>query len=583
MPSEIPPQLPRISGSSGGSSSFSSTHQRPPRTPSLHRTRLPAHSDPFPRADTAPTPTSPVPVSEYAHFRPVSMGLSESERALSDTECIWPADSPPFRTPSAPVRGGSGRQPIPVGGAPRSSSPHPGRGRSDPVINSDSTRAETATRGSLSSASSHAHSGQGEDDDSAGLRRINSVESNSDDEPLAQRPLERKVSFGGVAVHFIDPALRPLNEMTIGGQTWSYRELVAAMRGQRAPALTRLPIQDHSCRLRTYHNSFRGDELLVWLLKNTRLRTREEATRAASTLVSGHVVERCDHSDRPFTGTDELYRLWEDSRRLHGGRQHHHVLNGSIAWVGGARPPLDIVDDLLYTLMEHYSRERQSAGRSPPVFPEKRFQERAAELQTCDLGLLKDAGERTAFFLNLYHTLALHARTIHGVEERALREAFFNKLCYNVGGEFFCLNDIEYGVLRGNCSSSVTASKRFGKADSRCRWSRGPVRPEAFFAVSHLCSDSVPVQAYGKEGLDAQLDGACAETLRRTVRVMSDGIRLPSSCKRVRCELGEDGLAAFVQRHISPDQRQAMQRCRVPRMVCADCDWHAARPVVCPV
>eukprot|EP01062_Namystynia_karyoxenos_P016594 TRINITY_DN16066_c0_g1_i1.p1 TRINITY_DN16066_c0_g1~~TRINITY_DN16066_c0_g1_i1.p1 ORF type:complete len:567 (+),score=171.07 TRINITY_DN16066_c0_g1_i1:196-1896(+) len=547
-------------------------------------------SDPHPRTHI-PFPASPIPLqandsvtdvplaplsdtpqttdSEPAAFRPVGVRLSESERGWSRDSLGLAAAEGSLCSPvpcckdrgerSAPLRRSLG-------------------GTGGPAHSSGSSCGGSVTN-LCSSESGHSSSGS-----PARLHRVGSSSSNLDEEP--QRPIERHVSFGGVEVHPIPSRdqTHPPNAMDIGGQRWSYPRLVAAMRSGTKAGGAPLPIQDHRRVVRTYHNSFKGDELVQWLLECTQLESRQAAVDAAQGLLSSHFIEPCDHNTaRAFAG-GELYRLWEDSRRVHGGKQQCHVLNGHIAWVGDARHPLDVADELLLSLMEIYTAKRQQALAEIPCCPAfHAFLARAPELQAVDLSLLRDDQERTAFFLNLYHTLALHARALHCVEDKAQRELFFNKLCYNVGGELFTLSDIEYGVLRGNSAPGLLAARRFAKGDSRCRWSLRCPSPETCLAVSRLSADSIPVQAYTKDGLDVQLAGACDDALRRAVRVKSDGIHLPSTCRRICTQLGEQEFLSFLNKHVTPDQRAAIARCRVPRLLYAERDCRPQRPQVCAV
>jgi hypothetical protein len=59
--------------------------------------------------------------------------------------------------------------------------------------------------------------------------------------------------------------------------------------------------------------------------------------------------------------------------------------------------------------------------------------------------------ELTCFFLNVYHTLLLHALVLFGPPQKAeQRRTFFTRATYIIGGLRYSLSDIENGVLRGN-------------------------------------------------------------------------------------------------------------------------------------
>eukprot|EP01065_Artemidia_motanka_P037613 TRINITY_DN4636_c0_g6_i1.p1 TRINITY_DN4636_c0_g6~~TRINITY_DN4636_c0_g6_i1.p1 ORF type:complete len:560 (+),score=133.16 TRINITY_DN4636_c0_g6_i1:191-1681(+) len=399
------------------------------------------------------------------------------------------------------------------------------------------------------------------------------------------RTLPRRVSFGDVVIH--EEALkvlsRPPNSMRIAGDEWTYTELVSAMRGERRAMIrppSALPFKDRKQGLRTLHRSFRGSDVVDWLQAETGARSREEAVCTAQTLLTRRVLEPCDHVAQRFRGGDELYRLWEDSRHVHGHRRRSHVLNGQVAWVGAARSPVEVVDDLIVDLMEIYNRNNQNLDSIRRSSSFRHFVERSAELQQVQLSLLADDQERTACFLNIHNTLALHAHVVQSTETKC-RDTFFKKLCYNVGGEVFTLSDIEFGILGGNTHRSRIDSAQFSRGDPRKRWSLSTPVPEACLAASHLCNDSVPVQAYGRDGLAAQLEGVCGEALNRSVRITPDGIVVPRRCKEALGGLGGKGALDFVKKHVNADLCRAITRCGSQRLLFGPGGLEPTRPLVC--
>jgi len=419
------------------------------------------------------------------------------------------------------------------------------------------------------------------------LPRHDSVSDNDrqgedDPHPRGLKTLSRKVSFGKVVSYEApDDGARPPNSTMLGGEEWSYERLASAMRGQGATSS--LPLRTTKLGLRHFHNSFRGEDLLEWISVNTKISCTAEAAKEAQGMVNSHVIEPCEHNAGHRFHRDGLYRLWSDSRRVHGGRQHEDILNGRVAWVGRSRHPTEAIDDLLYQLMVLYNNKAHDLQAIKRSSSFQAFVEGTGELQRVDLGLLEDEEERTACFINLYNTLALHARVFCPHEGRANRDRFFNKLCYDIGGELFALNDIEQGLLGANAliSGSFRGTPRFPRGDSRSRWCLKRTDTEACLAVSHLCADSAPVHAYMKSDLSLQLKGACSEALKEVFITPCNEVKLPHRCKKAFSGLTDDVVIEFLKSHLSPDQGALISSC--PRLLFMSNDRPAIRPYVCPL
>eukprot|EP01062_Namystynia_karyoxenos_P016597 TRINITY_DN16066_c0_g4_i1.p1 TRINITY_DN16066_c0_g4~~TRINITY_DN16066_c0_g4_i1.p1 ORF type:complete len:561 (+),score=166.09 TRINITY_DN16066_c0_g4_i1:301-1983(+) len=543
--------------------------------------------------DMAPAPDEP-PV-----FRPVGMLISESERCLAVDKICADLGGLNFATNFIDTQGQAAGGPCPDTDAPESPPLCP-RHRRGPAAE-DSLQCAAAEQPSVSRSQQSSPSAfiPCELRYPSSHSTSSSDSSREDSAARVQRPQlcaggGKRVRWGEVTVHeaAAAPPGPPPNVMNLGGREWTYDHLVRALRSgctseDGAVCGPALPLKTRKHRLRTFHNSFKGTHLVEWVLRNTPIRDREEAAAACRHLVANHVIERCDHQSRVFADGDDLYRLWEDSRHVQNHVPHEHVLNGQKAWVGSARHPMEVVENLLLILMGLYTKAYQDpyALIRCPEFGE--FTDMTGELQSVELTALESEEDRSAFFVNLYNTLALHARALHHqVAERSARELFFNKLYYNVGGELFALNDIEHGVLRGNGAHLVRlagwgqGTRRFSKGDSRQRWVVAHPAPETCFAVQHLCADSCPVRTYAPEGLAAQLSDSCDEVLKHSVRVREDGVTLPKACKHIRDALGDEGLLDFVKRHVSAEQRAAIERLRKARLHFTANVWHSTRPLV---
>eukprot|EP00756_Hemistasia_phaeocysticola_P025497 Hpha_TRINITY_DN16009_c0_g1::TRINITY_DN16009_c0_g1_i2::g.122129::m.122129 len=399
-----------------------------------------------------------------------------------------------------------------------------------------------------------------------------------------RRGVQRRVHFSG-DVQYVDPEAgphaRPPNVMRLMGVEWDYDKLVAAMRGctdggKRIP----LPLKTRMHHLKSFHHSFKGDHLVEWLLKNTPASNRTEAVELARDLVANRVVERCDHLSRSFDvhNGDNLYRLWEDSRHVTGHTPHANVLNARKAWVGDARDPGEICEDLLLTLSECFTEVEQDyrALSACPKFAS--FVERAAELQHTNLSSLASEPDREAFWVNLYNILALHAlvsvsRCGEPAKSRT-REHFFEKLYYDVGGNLFSLNDIEQGIIFG---------KRFSKGDSRAGWRLSHPVKALSIALQHITPDSLPVQVYASNGLETQVRDACSEVLAKA-RIEKDTLHLPAAAAPVvKFGGGDKELLEFIRPFLPAPVQAAVRAAKKVKLAVKPGEWEPPRYLVRPV
>ena len=134
---------------------------------------------------------------------------------------------------------------------------------------------------------------------------------------------------------------------------------------------------------------------------------------------------------------------------------------------------------------------------------------------------------RTAFWLNVYNLLAIHAVIAHGVTGSVLdKHGFFTTSQYQIGDYRLSLDDIEHGILRGNAKKYLGLSHPFSADDPRLALVISEPDPRIHFALYAACRSSPPWQVYMPDQLDTQLDHASRDTLRRDLRAGAGGISL---------------------------------------------------------
>lgn len=206
------------------------------------------------------------------------------------------------------------------------------------------------------------------------------------------------------------------------------------------------------------------------------------------------------------------------------------------------------------------------------------LEEAAAELTTFDPAALAEGAERSAFWVNVYNALVLHAALRFGVRDSVREVAgFFNRAAYCIGGTRFSLTEIEHGVVRGNRPPLPGLPPPFAPGDARLALVCRPPDPRIHF-VLHCATRSCPLpRPYRAETLDNDLDVAVATfLLGGGVELDGGNVRLSALFDLYRDDFGgEDGIAAFVLRYLRPGpEREAVaQALEAGAVVYAPYDW----------
>jgi hypothetical protein len=131
---------------------------------------------------------------------------------------------------------------------------------------------------------------------------------------------------------------------------------------------------------------------------------------------------------------------------------------------------------------------------------------------------------QTAFWLNVFNALVLRdvpelalATSVRGVE------TFFERVRLKVSGLSYSLDDIEHGLLRGNVPKFGSRRAPMQRDDPRLAHMPLAYDERMHFAMYSASRSSPPLRVYDGGKLDAQLEEATAEYLRRQVRVENQG------------------------------------------------------------
>jgi hypothetical protein len=240
-----------------------------------------------------------------------------------------------------------------------------------------------------------------------------------------------------------------------------------------------IEIKDRWWHLKLYKTCFVGSEFVSWLIKNKKVKDKEEAVEFGQYLMDIYVFKHVCSSE-PFLDGEYFYRLQSDVKSK--------TLNEKKIFIGEPRKANEVAVEMRKVLTEIF-KKFSSDGRKidfdgikdSDLF--KKYIKIAEELQRVDLGSLKK-NEKKAFFINIYNTLVIHGYIENGAPKSALqRVSFFNKTSYNIGNFDYSLNDIEHGILRGNKTPPGSFSRKINPKDPRALYIYQKMDPRIHFAV----------------------------------------------------------------------------------------------------
>jgi len=114
--------------------------------------------------------------------------------------------------------------------------------------------------------------------------------------------------------------------------------------------------------------------------------------------------------------------------------------------------------------------------------------------------------ERLAFWINLYNMFVLQAvGTLDGTGSVQEVKGFHERKVCNIGGRYYSLNDIEYGILRGNARQPNRAWRRWRNWDVRLRAAMRPPEPCVCFALTRASRSGPALRFFDASLIEGQL------------------------------------------------------------------------------
>ncbi|KAJ4800244.1 hypothetical protein LUZ62_051490 [Rhynchospora pubera] len=197
------------------------------------------------------------------------------------------------------------------------------------------------------------------------------------------------------------------------------------------------------------------------------------------------------------------------------------------------------------------------------------------QLEGVDLCLLQD-GAKTAFWINVYNSLIMHAYLVYGTPQSPLRRtAVFHKAAYNIGGHMVTADSIESSFLGfrtprvGRWFENILSSamRRRSKDEKHILESKLCLLnsdPRVLFTLCTGASSDPMVRMYTVKNVATELENAKREYIQANVVVKSQKkILLPRILERYAKEasVSTQDLLQIVSENVDSDLGEAMARC----------------------
>mmetsp|Transcript_29555 Transcript_29555/g.32898 ORF Transcript_29555/g.32898 Transcript_29555/m.32898 type:complete len:449 (+) Transcript_29555:543-1889(+) len=339
----------------------------------------------------------------------------------------------------------------------------------------------------------------------------------------------------------------------------TYREATLKMRSR----MYGVKVKTRKYKMTTYKDCFIGKEAVDWLVKNvTTVHSRQEAVEFGTGLMQYQLVHHVCRS-QPFRDGHFFYRFQADCKGT--------VLNMKTVWTKQARSAEEVAEDLRKQIADLFAAHVDDTGRGvdyAAISTSDKFDDyrrAASELQTVNLQSLRPHAKK-ALFVNLYNALVIHGIVEEGVPDSAVkRNWFFGNISYNIGGNYFSLNDIEHGILRGNKKPPGPFSSRLiGKDDPRAPLVMIVRDARIHFALVCGAKSCPPIRIYTTENVDQALDWAAESFIddETTVDPNKKEVKLSQLFKWYSSDFGKTNLEVlkFVSKYVTGQKKTDLDK-----------------------
>jgi len=172
-------------------------------------------------------------------------------------------------------------------------------------------------------------------------------------------------------------------------------------------------------------------------------------------------------------------------------------------------------------------------------------------LKSFDPMQLNSYEDQLSFWLNTFNLLMIQGITKSSLEQPLIENTkFFSETAYQVGEEFFSLDDIEHGILRANGTKFGSIGRYFKKGDPRILWIVHKLDPRIHFCMYSACKSSPHIAAFTPKETMQQLSELTKVEITEKVKITNNKISVPKTFKWYKNDFGnKDQLLKFIADH----------------------------------
>ncbi|KAI3408035.1 uncharacterized protein J3R85_020515 [Psidium guajava] len=196
------------------------------------------------------------------------------------------------------------------------------------------------------------------------------------------------------------------------------------------------------------------------------------------------------------------------------------------------------------------------------------------QLEKVNVGQMEDNAQ-TAFWINVYNSLVMHAYLAYGIPRSSLRRlALFHKAAYNIGGTIISASAMEQSIFCfrtpriGRWLETVVSAalrKRSGEERQMISSKYGCTssQPLICFALCHGAASDPVLKVYTGSNLKAELEVARREFLQANVSVKKSKVFLPKVLEKFGREasISADDLLRWVIQNVDKKLQDVIQKC----------------------
>ncbi|KAK1304458.1 hypothetical protein QJS10_CPB11g02269 [Acorus calamus] len=272
----------------------------------------------------------------------------------------------------------------------------------------------------------------------------------------------------------------------------------------------RLPIQDRLMKMKIVKNCFSGREMIETIIQHLDC-GRKKAVEIGKELARKHFIHHV-FRENDFEDGNHYFRFLEHDPTIpkcYNFRDYTDDDEPRPAYLIGQR-----LTKIMSAILEAYaSNDRRHLDYTCIASSEefRRYVNLVQYLQRVDVFALS-MDEKTAFFLNLYNAMVVHAVIRVGHPVGAIdRRVFFNDFQYVIGGYAYSLSAIKNGILRNNRRQPYSLTKPFSAGDKRLEVAIQNVNPLIHFGICDGTQSSPTIRFFSAKGIEAELRYAARE------------------------------------------------------------------------